>query len=43
MKKVFGYRNIGLVFGLIGLMILAGIITPSMFSLNTIISMLRNT
>ncbi len=42
MKKVFGYRNIGLVFGLIGLMILAGIITPSMFSLNTIISMLRN-
>lgn len=42
MKKIFGYRNIGLIFGLIGLMILAGIITPSMFSLNTIISMLRN-
>ena len=42
MKKIFGYRNIGLVFGLIGLLVLAGIITPSMFSLNTIISMLRN-
>ena len=42
MKKVFGYRNIGLIFGLIGLLALAGIITPSMFSLNTIISMLRN-
>lgn len=42
MKKIFEYRNIGLVFGLIGLLVLAGIITPSMFSLNTIISMLRN-
>lgn len=42
MKKIFGYRNIGLVFGLIGLLVLAGIITPSMFTLNTIISMLRN-
>ena len=29
MKKIMGYRNIGLVFGLIGLMVLAAIITPA--------------
>ena len=42
MKKIMGYRNIGLVFGLIGLLVLAAIITPSMFSVNAVISMLRN-
>lgn len=42
MKKIMGYRNIGLVFGLIGLMVLAAIITPSLFSFPALISMLRN-
>ena len=42
MKKIMGYRNIGLVFGLIGLMVLAAIITPSLFSFSALISMLRN-
>lgn len=42
MKKIFGYRNIGLVYGLIVLLIIAYIITPSMFSVSTILSMLRN-
>ena len=42
MKKVMGYRNIGLVFGLIGLMVLAAIITPSLFSFAALVSMLRN-
>ena len=42
MKKLFGYRNIGLVFGLIGLLVLAAIITPSMLTVNALISMLRN-
>ena len=28
MQKIMGYRHIGLVFGLIGLMVLAAIITP---------------
>ena len=42
MKKIMGYRNIGLVFGLIGLMVLAAIITPSLFSFAALVSMLRN-
>ena len=42
MKKLMGYRHIGHVFGLIGLLVLAAIITPSMFSVNAVISMLRN-
>lgn len=42
MKKIMGYRNIGLVFGLIGLMVLAAIITPSLFTFAALISMLRN-
>ena len=42
MKKIMGYRNIGLIFGLIGLLVLAAIITPSMFSFSALISMLRN-
>lgn len=42
MKKIMGYRNIGLVFGLIALLVLAAIITPSMFSFAALISMLRN-
>ncbi len=42
MKKIMGYQNIGLVIGLIVLLIIAAIVTPSMFTLNAIMSMLRN-
>lgn len=42
MKKITGYRNIGLVFGLIVLLVLAAVLTPSMFTVNAILSMLRN-
>ena len=42
MKKITGYRNFGLLVGLVVLLIVAAIFTPSLFSANAIISMLRN-
>lgn len=42
MKKITGYRNFGLVAGLVVLLILAAILTPAMYSYTSILSMLRN-
>lgn len=42
MKKVMNYRNIGLVFGLFVLVIIAFLLTPAMFSGQAIIGMLKN-
>lgn len=42
MKKITGYRNFGLLVGLIVLLVVAAVLTPSLFSANAIISMLRN-
>lgn len=41
-NKVTENRNFGLVLGLVVLLIIAAIITPSMYSLNSIINMLQN-
>lgn len=41
-KKITGYRNFGLLVGFAVLLIVAAIFTPSMYSLNSIINMLRN-
>lgn len=42
MKKITGYRNFGLLVGLVVLFIVAAIFTPSMYSTSSLISMLRN-
>ncbi|HCS74512.1 MAG TPA: ABC transporter permease, partial [Clostridiales bacterium] len=42
MAKVTGNRNFGLLLGLAVLLIVAAIITPSMYSINSIINMLQN-
>lgn len=42
MKKITGYRNFGLLVGLVILLILAAIVTPAMYSYNSIMAMLRN-
>lgn len=42
MKKLFKSRNTGLVVALIVLLIVARILTPNMFTVNSIISMLQN-
>lgn len=42
MKKITGYRNFGLLVGLAILLVLAAIITPSMYSYSSIMAMLRN-
>jgi Ribose/xylose/arabinose/galactoside ABC-type transport systems, permease components len=42
MKKITGYRNFGLLIGLIALLIVAAIVTPSMYSSSSLLSMFRN-
>ncbi|PWJ49722.1 ABC transporter permease [Faecalicatena contorta] len=42
LAKMTGNRNFGLLLGLVVLLILAAIITPSMYSVNSIINMLQN-
>lgn len=42
MQKVLNYKQFGLVFGLVILLVLAAIITPAMFTPASLISMLRN-
>ena len=42
LSKITESRNFGLVLGLIVLLIVAAIITPSMYSLNSILNMLQN-
>lgn len=41
-KKVTGFRNTGLLIGLAVLLIIAAIITPSMYSVTSIVNMLQN-
>ncbi|MCR1843137.1 ABC transporter permease [Murimonas intestini] len=41
-KKITGNRNFGLLVGFVVLLIVAAIITPSMYSMNSIMNMLRN-
>ncbi len=42
MKKITGYRNFGLLVGLIILLIIAAVVTPAMYSYNSLMAMLRN-
>lgn len=42
LKKITGNRNFGLLVGFLVLLIVAAIITPSMYSLTSILNMLRN-
>ncbi|MEF9917117.1 MAG: ABC transporter permease [Lachnospiraceae bacterium] len=42
LKKVTGNRNFGLIVGFLVLLIVAAIVTPSMYSLTSILNMLRN-
>lgn len=41
-KKITSYRNFGLLVGFAVLLIVAAFLTPSMYSLNSIVNMLRN-
>lgn len=42
MKKITEYRNFGLLVGLVALLIIAAIVTPSMYSYSSLVAMLRN-
>lgn len=42
MKKITEYQNFGLIIGLIVLLAIAAVFTPSLFTVSTILSMLRN-
>ena len=42
MRKITGNKNFGLIVGLIVLMVLAAVITPDLYSVGSLMNMLRN-